>query len=122
MFSQSQQRVWLIGARDDVERTYLVSGSKHDNLKPGNYHVQAKYRHATAYDASGSMEYFVRFATGFSEPIGFHTVPRDNQGKLEQTKSQLGQRLSAGCVRQWKDDAIALWEFAPVGTPVVVTP
>ncbi|MFI5426182.1 L,D-transpeptidase [Aeromicrobium sp. UC242_57] len=48
-------------------------------------------------------------------------VPRDNQGKLQQTKAQLGQRLSAGCVRQWKNDAIALWEFAPVGTKVHVT-
>jgi lipoprotein-anchoring transpeptidase ErfK/SrfK len=67
------------------------------------------------------MEYFVRFATGFSEPIGFHSVPRDNTGKLEQTKAQLGTPLSAGCVRQWKPDAIALWDFAPVGTTVVVT-
>jgi lipoprotein-anchoring transpeptidase ErfK/SrfK len=29
--------------------------------------------------------------------------------------------LSAGCVRQWLDDAVALWEFAPIGTSVVVT-
>ena len=67
------------------------------------------------------MEYFVRFATGFSEPIGFHSVPRYNNGALEQTKEELGTPLSAGCVRQWLPDAIALWDFAPVGTKVVVT-
>lgn len=120
VFDQGDQRVWLIDD-DGVERTYRVSGSRFENLKPGSYVVQSKSRHATAFDASGTMEYFVRFATGFSEPIGFHSVPRDNDGRLEQTKAQLGQRLSAGCVRQWEPDAIALWDFAPVGTKVVVT-
>jgi lipoprotein-anchoring transpeptidase ErfK/SrfK len=122
VFDESDQRVWLVNRDESVERTYLVSGSRFDNLDPGTYSVQSKTRHATAFDASGTMEYFVRFATGFSEPIGFHSVPRDNAGDLEQTKSQLGTPLSAGCVRQWEPDAIALWDFAPIGTPVVVTP
>jgi lipoprotein-anchoring transpeptidase ErfK/SrfK len=122
VFDQSDQRVWLVGADGTAERTYAVSGSRHDNLKPGSYTVQSKTRHATAFDASGTMEYFVRFATGFSEPIGFHSVPRDNSGRLEQTRAQLGTPLSAGCVRQWEPDAIALWKFAPVGTRVVVVP
>lgn len=121
VFDQGDQRVWLIDDDESVERTYRVSGSRFENLSPGAYTVSSKNRHATAFDASGTMEYFVRFATGFSEPIGFHSVPRDNNGKLEQTKAQLGQRLSAGCVRQWEPDAIALWEFAPIGTKVFVT-
>jgi lipoprotein-anchoring transpeptidase ErfK/SrfK len=121
VFSESKQRVWLVGSDGKVDRTYLVSGSKFDNLDPGSYRVQSKQRHATAFDSSGTMEYFVRFATGWSAPIGFHTVPVDRSGKLEQTKAQLGTPLSAGCVRQWRDDAIALWNFAPVGTRVVVT-
>ncbi|MET0931856.1 MAG: L,D-transpeptidase [Aeromicrobium sp.] len=121
VFDESDQRVWLVGGDESVERTYLVSGSRFDNLDPGTYAVQSKTRQATAFDYSGTMEYFVRFATGYSEPIGFHSVPRDNDGRLEQTKAQLGTPLSAGCVRQWKPDAVALWEFAPVGTAVVVT-
>lgn len=121
VFDQGDQRVWLVNDDESVERTYPVSGSRFDNLKTGTYAVQSMTRHATAFDASGTMEYFVRFATGFSEPIGFHSVPRDNEGKLEQTKKQLGTPLSAGCVRQWEPDAIALWDFAPVGTAVVVT-
>ena len=63
------------------------------------YPVQSKSRHAGAFDGSGTMEYFVRFATGFSEPIGFHSVPKDNSGNLEQTQDELGTPLSAGCVR-----------------------
>jgi lipoprotein-anchoring transpeptidase ErfK/SrfK len=121
VFDEGDQRVWLVGDDESVERTYLVSGSRFDNLDPGTYAVQSRTRHATAFDYSGTMEYFVRFATGFSEPIGFHSVPRDNDGKIEQTKAQLGTPLSAGCVRQWEPDAKALWNFAPVGTTVVVT-
>jgi lipoprotein-anchoring transpeptidase ErfK/SrfK len=120
VFSEAAQRVWLVAADGGVERTYLVSASKFDNLNPGTYAVQSKSRFATAFDYSGSMEYFVRFATGFTAPIGFHTVPVDNAGQPEQTKEQLGTPTSAGCVRQWRDDAIALWTFAPVGTKVVV--
>lgn len=122
VFSQGQQQVWLVDSDDQVERTYPVSGSRFDNLSPGRYRVQSRTQQATAFDGSGTMEYFVRFATGYSEPIGFHSVPRDNDGVLEQTRAQLGTPLSAGCVRQWKPDAIALWDFAPVGTPVTVTP
>lgn len=121
VFSESVQRVWLVGGDGDVDRTYLVSGSRYDNLDPGSYTVQSKQRHATAFDSSGTMEFFVRFATGSNAPIGFHAVPVDSRGRPEQTRSQLGKPLSAGCVRQWRDDAVALWDFAPVGTKVVVT-
>jgi lipoprotein-anchoring transpeptidase ErfK/SrfK len=37
-----------------------------------------------------------------------------------QTLSELGTPLSDGCIRQDVDDAKALYEFAPVGTAVVV--
>ena len=121
VFSETAQRVWLVADGEKVERTYLVSGSKFDNLNPGTYTVQSKARFATAFDYSGSMEYFVRFATGFTAPIGFHTVPVDNTGRPEQTRSELGTPRSAGCVRQWRDGAIALWTFASIGTKVVVT-
>lgn len=121
VFDQSDQRVWLVDDESSVKRTYPVSGSRFNNLQPGTYSVQSRSRQAGAFDGSGTMEYFVRFATGFSAPIGFHSVPVDNQGRLEQTKAQLGTQLSAGCVRQWMPDAIALWNFAPVGTKVVVT-
>lgn len=121
VFDESDQRVWLVGSSGKVERSYLVSGSRFNNLHPGTFSVLSRSRYATSYDYSGKLEYFVHFTTGFSAPIGFHAVPKDNAGRLEQTRAQLGTPLSAGCVRQWLPDAIALWDFAPVGTKVVVT-
>ena len=121
IFDQSDQRVWLVDDDETVERTYLVSGSLYDNLEPGTYAVYSKSEHAWGIDDSGTMEYFVRFTEGTNgAAIGFHDIPIDN-GELVQTVDELGTPQSHGCVRQERDDAIALWEFAPIGTEVDVT-
>jgi hypothetical protein len=121
VFSEARQRVWLVDAGGAVERTYPVSGSLYDNLDPGTYEVYSRSEQAYAFDGSGSMRYFVRFAEGDTgAAIGFHDIPVDNDGDLVQTLGQLGTAQSHGCVRQERDDAIALWEFAPIGTEVVV--
>lgn len=121
VFSESRQRVWLVDGDNDVLRTYLVSGSIEDNLDPGTYEVYSRSRNAVGIDDSGTMEYFVRFTQGTQgAAIGFHTIPVD-EGAPVQTLKQLGTPLSHGCIRQKRADAIALWDFAPSGTTVVVT-
>ena len=120
VFSESQQRVWLVGAGDRVQHTYLVSGSVYDNLDPGTYSVYSRSEQAWGIDDSGSMKYFVRFAHGDNAAIGFHDIPIDD-GEPVQTVSELGTPLSHGCIRQRRADAKLLWAFAPLGTKVVVT-
>ncbi|WP_435768905.1 L,D-transpeptidase [Nocardioides sp. SYSU DS0651] len=121
VFSESRQRVWLVDAAGKVLRSHLASGSVYDNLDPGSYEVFSRSRHAVGIDDSGTMEYFVRFTHGDAgAAIGFHTIPV-HEGRPVQRVAQLGTPLSHGCIRQKRDDAIALWEFAPVGTTVVVT-
>ena len=120
VFDMSAQRVWIVGADDQVERTYLVSGSLLDNLDPGTYSVYSRSRHAIGIDDSGEMEYFVRFTRGDNAAIGFHSIPTKD-GKALQTRAQLGTPQSHGCIRQAMPDAIAMWEFAQIGTTVVVT-
>lgn len=121
VFSEGRQRVWLVDASGEVERTYLVSGSLTDNLFEGTYSVFSRSRNAVGIDDSGTMEYFVRFTYGTGgAAIGFHTIPVD-EGKPVQTVRQLGTPQSHGCIRQERSNAIALWEFAPIGTTVVVT-
>jgi phosphoribosyl-AMP cyclohydrolase len=121
VFSQSRQRVWLVGDQpDDVQRTYLVSGSVTHNLQPGTYSVYSRSRWAVGVDDSGVMQYFVRFTKGpTGAAIGFHTIPTQNGVPL-QTAAQLGTPQSHGCIRQRTPDAIALWKYAPTGTKVVV--
>jgi hypothetical protein len=119
VFDISGQRVWLVGKHGKVARTYLVSGSMGDNLKPGTYSVYSRSMHAWGIDGT-TMRYMVRFAHGVTAAIGFHDIPLLD-GKRVEKKSQLGIPLSHGCVRQWPDDAKAMWRFASDGTKVVVT-
>jgi lipoprotein-anchoring transpeptidase ErfK/SrfK len=121
VFSQTEQRIWLVGGQaDHVRRTYLVSGSVTDNLQPGTYSVYSKSRWAVGIEDTGVMQYFVRFTQGpTGAAIGFHSIPTHYDVPL-QSKDQLGTPQSHGCIRQDLPDAIALWNFAPVGAKVVV--
>ncbi|MCB0908739.1 MAG: L,D-transpeptidase [Nocardioidaceae bacterium] len=119
VFSESRQRVWLIEDDGTVERTYLVSGSLYDNLDPGTYSVYSRSDRAWGVDGS-TMSWFVRFAHGPNAAIGFHDIP-ELGGAPVQTFAQLGTPLSHGCVRQRERDALAMWDFAQLGTTVVVT-
>lgn len=119
VFDMTKQRVWLVSAKERVVRSYLVSGSLTNNLSPGSYEVYSKSRDAIGIDDSGTMNFMVRFAHGRRAAIGFHDIPV-HEGKRVQTREQLGTPQSHGCIRQLRKDARALWEFAPVGTTVVV--
>lgn len=119
VFDQSAQRVWLVDEAGRAKRTYAVSGSVLDNLHPGTYEVYSRSRHAVGIQDSGTMEYFVRFTRGDNAAIGFHSIPQKD-GKPLQTRAQLGTPRSHGCIRQARPDAIAMWEFAQLGTTVVV--
>lgn len=119
VFSITDQRVWLVSLHDRVRRTYLVSGSVTDNLRPGSYAVYSRSRHAIGVDDSGTMQFMVRFAHGDHAAIGFHDLPIKDGVPL-QTRAELGSPQSHGCIRQARPDARALWAFAPIGTPVVV--
>lgn len=121
VFDMSEQRVWLVRDGGEVAASYLVSGSRTDNLSPDRYEVYSRSRHATGFDLHSTMQYMVRFAHGDRAAIGFHDIPVDDDGRLVQQRSELGTPQSAGCIRQRRADARRMWDFATVGTPVVVT-
>lgn len=121
VFSEGQQRVWLIGANGAVRRTHLVSGSLTDNLDPGTYQVYSRSLNAIGIEDSGTMKYFVRFTQGDTgAAIGFHDIPVSD-GEPVQTIDELGTPTSHGCIRQRRADAKAMWDFAQLGAIVVVT-
>ena len=120
VYSNSGQRVWLVEHGEWVIDSWLVSG-RPGVPSPGTYGVFSKSRHAWAGHGGITMEYMVRFARGRSLAIGFHSIPVRSNGSPLQSEAELGQFRSAGCVRQRWDKARLLYEWAPIGTPVVVT-
>jgi putative cell wall-binding protein len=125
IYSNSQQRVWLVNEDETLHDTYLVSGRK-GRPYPGTYQVFSKSLTAWAGHDGITMKHMVRFVppwvSGNRLSIGFHAIPRDRYGVPLQTEDELGTFQSAGCVRQSDDKAAALYAWAPIGTPVVALP
>ena len=110
---------WLVEADGTVTDTYPVSGMFR-NPPAGHYEIYSKSEVAYGF-RGGSMKHMVRFAWGVNGwRIGFHSIGVDENGAPNQTHDQLGQALSAGCIRQRDDKAAFLYEWAPIGMPVVV--
>ena len=119
-------RLWTVEANGAVSKTHLVSGRATWNQpSPGTYAVFSRSSYTCAIENPRiCWRYMVRFTKGpGGGNIGFHEIPTDlDTGYRLQSESQLGLPLSGGCVRQRTSDAIYIWNWAPIGTKVVVLP
>jgi hypothetical protein len=120
IYSNSQQRVWLVEADGSLAKTHLVSGKK-GVPGPGTYSVYSKSINANSYNGI-TMTHMVRFAHGARLPYGFHSIPKYANGTPMQTEAELGSYRSGGCVRQLYADAVFLYDWAPIGTTVHLIP
>ena len=124
VYSKSQQTVWAYDENNTIIKMHRVSGRQdpRDPL-PGTYQVWSRsIRTFSINNPTITWNYMVRFAKGDRDGnIGFHDIPYQ-YGQPVQTIDQLGQALSGGCVRQAPEDAIWMWNWAQIGTVVVVTP
>lgn len=124
VYSKSQQTVWAYDENNTIIKMHRVSGRQdpRDPL-PGTYRVWSRSLHTfSVNNPTITWNYMVRFAKGDrGGNIGFHEIPYQF-GRPVQTLDQLGQALSGGCVRQAPADAVWMWNWAQLGTVVVVTP
>lgn len=120
VYSNGQQRVWMITESGRLWDTYLITGRR-GIPATGHYKVFSKSVKAWAPYDGITMNYMVRFARG-EWPYGFHDLPKWPDGSLLSTVDDLGHYGSGGCVRQEPEKAIRLFAWAPIGTPVIVTP
>ncbi len=126
VYSNSQMRIWAVEEDGTVVKTHRVSGKRYVP-SPGTYYVYSRSLHTySVADPNIRWMYMVRFAyTPNGGRVGFHEIPTKCTPSgcyRMQTDEQLGEPLSGGCVRQSTPDAIWVWNWAPVGTKVVVLP
>lgn len=126
VYSKSNQWVWLVTDDEVVEKKHAVSGRRTWNQPlPGTYSVFSRSSHTcNIKNPNLCWRYMVRFTKGpDGDNIGFHEIPTDTStGNRVQGDWQLGTPLSGGCIRQSTADALYVWNWAPVGTKVVVLP
>jgi L,D-transpeptidase catalytic domain len=122
VYSKGIQRVWLIEEDGTIYDTHRVSG-RMDQPNYGTYTVWSRSEFTCSNAHSNiCMRFMVRFAySRRGDNIGFHEIPK-RDGVPMQTSDQLGEPLSGGCVRQATADAIITWNWAQIGTVVVVVP
>lgn len=118
LYSMDGQRVWLINDTGELHKTHQVSGRR-GIPSLGRYRIYSMSRYAWAPHDGITMEYMVRFARG-EWPYGFHSIPIHPNDDPLQIPAQLGTHRSGGCVRQLWDDAQAVFDWATVGTRVIV--
>lgn len=121
VYDRMGQRVWAVSKDGEIIRSWLVSGSKYSNELPGTHEVYSKSEVSTAWNGKAYLPKMVRWLKTERGAIGFHGIPtKVSDGSAYQTEDELGQRLSGGCQRQANRDAAFLWDFADIGTKVVV--
>ncbi len=121
VYSRAGQRVWAVDENDVVIRSWLVSGSKYSNELPGTHEVYSRSMVTTAWNGKAWLPKMIRWLRTDIGHIGFHAIPLHREDDSPyQTEDELGTRLSGGCQRQANADAAFMWDFAQVGTKVVV--
>ena len=122
VYANRQQRVWVINADNEVIRTFPVSGMLG---QPGNGTFSVFSKSPSSYSpefAGVTFRFMTRFAIGRNGGnIGFHEIPIRNS-KPMQTVDELGAFKGSGCLRSSTKDALFIYQWATLGTKVVVIP
>lgn len=119
VYCNSCQRVWLIEDNGWVLASYTVSGRR-NYPRSGTYKVIRRIN--PGWSKTLRLPYFVGFTYGNTTDVGFHGIPLEPDGSPIQSDAQLGRPLSHGCVRQSQGSARLMWDWASMGTKVVVIP
>jgi hypothetical protein len=123
IYSRSARRVWLVRADDVLSGTWSVTG--HPTIPvAGEYRVFSRSIRTHTYDGRYSFGLMVRFyRTPRGSTVGFHDLPYLTGTSIPiMPLSQIGLPgyHSSGCVRQRPADAQRMWNWARIGTQVVV--
>ncbi|MBN3930731.1 hypothetical protein IQ279_13990 [Streptomyces verrucosisporus] len=115
VYSLRGDRVWLVGANEQVTRTYRVVPGAVDPL-PGEYTVSESGRTERVTGSDGvPVAHVVLFTQVDGVVVGFSAAV---DGSLPEGPPKEG----TGGVRSRAADGEAMWRFATAGTKVVVVP
>ncbi|MDH2407435.1 hypothetical protein ACG5V6_19010 [Streptomyces chitinivorans] len=115
VYSLRGDRVWLVGANEQVTRTYRVVPGAVDPL-PGEYTVSESGRTERVTGSDGvPVAHVVLFTQVDGVVVGFSAAV---DGSLPEGPPKEG----TGGIRSRAADGEAMWRFATAGTKVVVVP
>ncbi|MEU5270766.1 hypothetical protein [Streptomyces hygroscopicus] len=113
VYALDDKRVWLVGADGKATRTFEV-GPSPASPDPGTYAVTSRNEGGVGSDGV-QVEHVVVFHSEGGVVFGFSAA-------VDGSMPDPNARKRTGAVRESRADGSALWEFAEVGTKVVVIP
>jgi hypothetical protein len=118
VYSNAQQRIWLVEANGQVSHSFLVSG-RHGLPAVGTYHVFAKIPNEP--DGSLMLPWTLKFdPLPSGGVINLHGIPLDSNGNPIEDDALIGTPQSHGCIRMTQVVAKLVYDWSSVGTTVVV--
>lgn len=120
IYKNNLQWVWIVDAKNEVVRAMPVSGLR-GVPTVGTYKVNSQSLRSYSLDFKDVwFNNMTRFAFGPNGGnIGFHEIPTKYSKPL-QTVDQLGSFQGSGCIRMAIEDAKLMYNFAKLGTTIVV--
>ncbi len=118
----SDQKLKMIENGRVVSIRTISTGKWSTPTPTGEYKTRNKIVTAYSKPYALYMEYWMAFSADGS--YGLHSLPywkTKDGGRIYEGANHIGTPVSHGCIRQTLDDAKTLYEWAPVGTPVVIT-
>lgn len=112
VYSVDDDRVWLVSEKNKVQRTFQVVPGTVDPL-PSTYTVTSRSAAITGSDGT-PIEHVVRFASNEGVAIGFSAAVDGSTNPPSDPSQKLGG------IRETREDATAMWEFATIGETIVV--
>lgn len=124
LWKKSANEVFLV--KDGAVQRAMPTTDLDWKTPVGDYRVYLRQRNTIGYDEQGRivhLEYFVAYhKSPLGGDIGFHQMPYYSDGSLIEPMADLGMPgwSSEGCGRLSPSDALAVWDFAPIGMVVKV--
>jgi len=116
----SEQKLTLYQGNKVVSTRRISSGKWSTPTPIGTYKTRNKIPVAYSRPYKLYMEWWMAFTA--DGKYGLHSLPywRTRNGKLYEGAAHIGTPVSHGCIRQTVVEAKSLYDWAPVGTPVIV--
>lgn len=116
----SEQKLKMIENGKVISIRSISSGKASMPTPVGEFKTRNKIVTAYSKPYALYMEYWMAFSADGS--YGLHSLPywKTKTGRIYEGASHIGTPVSHGCIRQTLAEAKSLYEWAPVGTPVII--
>jgi LysM repeat protein len=117
--SIGKQRMYVYNNGRLVHNFVVSTGLPGRNTAPGNFRVRSKYPEAWSSIWQLRMPFWMGIYYVGSVENGIHALPINKKGQ-KLWAGLLGKQASFGCVILGDKNAATLYQYAPVGTPVII--